>query len=121
MREVGLRTAFAVFHSSGERGDRIPCIVDSSAAVIRVVAARVPGAVPGSECGMNQRKDVMKAYLIHQPSGRMATSYHQGRIKIIDSETFESDVEYYMNPLGAATWECRYKKRRAPGCPSHVG
>jgi hypothetical protein len=121
MREVGLRTAFAVFHSSGEILGRVACIVDSSAAVVRAVAARIPRAVAGSECGLNEpfgsaRMGSMP-YLIHRPSGQSATSYHQGRIRIIDAETFEGDVSYYMNPLGAATWECRYKKEKGTWIP----
>jgi hypothetical protein len=116
MREVGLRTAFAVTHTSDYISGMIPCIVDSSAAVLKAVVARVPAAVPSFECAMSAGK-FESSYLIHKPTGKMARAYEQGRISIIDAENFTSDVSYYMNPLGAATWECRFKKEHGAWMP----
>lgn len=92
LREVGLRTAFAVTQTSDHLGGMIPCIVDSSAAVVKAVAARVPAAVPSYECAMSSDRLSEDSHLIQKQSGKMARSYHQGRIRLIDAENFTSDV-----------------------------
>ena len=111
MREVGLRTAFAVTHSKGPfNRDVVSCLADSDTVVVRAVIARLPSAVRASECGMNGPPDMKSVHLVEKRSGRSASEYWQHVVRIIDSETFEGSVSYYAAPLAGASWICRYKK-----------
>lgn len=109
MREASIRTAYALTHSfEGSVAGAVACISDSSIVVNRALISRLPNGFPYSECGMSESRFFTEAHLIHEPSGKSAVAYYGGRIKVIDANTFESDPSYYMNPLGGASWECRF-------------
>ena len=118
MREVGLRTAFAVTHSRGPfNKDVVSCIADSATAVMRAVAARLPSAVRASECVMNGPPEMKNVRLVEKQSGRNAMGYSQHVVRIVDSETFEGSVSYYAAPLAGGSWLCRYKKVKGAWIP----
>lgn len=112
MREASTRMAYALTHiNDGSLAGMAACIDDSSTAVAKILIRRLPGGVPSSECGMSETGFSTKAHLIHKPSGKSAAAYSGGGITVIDAITFESHPNYYMNPLGAARWRCRFVRK----------
>lgn len=118
MREASTRMAYALTHiNDGSLAGMAACIGDWSTAVTRVLVMRLPGGVPDSECGMSESGFSRKAHLIHKPSGKCAAAYYGGDITVIDASTFESHPSYYMNPLGAAWWQCRFVRKGTTWAP----
>jgi hypothetical protein len=110
MREVAIRTIYAMVDY---RDHMVMCIGDSSAVVTAALKKRFKGAVAAEECGMSDPKDPFggKNHLIHIASGKSAAGYMSGRAKMIDPDTFDGEPSYYMNPLGAGGWDCRFVRR----------
>lgn len=116
MREVALRTAFAVHQGASSYG-AVPCMGDTTAIILRVLAARIPGSVPASDCVMSEGPPSLKSFLIEKRSGKKASNYSTGRPRIVDDDTFEVGVSYYAAPLAGAGWACRFKKEKGAWVP----
>jgi len=116
MREVALRTAFAVHQGASSYG-AVPCMGDTTAIILRVLAARIPGSVPASDCGMSEGPPSLKSFLIEKRSGKRASNYSMGRPAMIGDDTFEVGVSYYAAPLAGAGWACRFKKEKGAWIP----
>lgn len=108
IHEVGTRTVIAMQQLNP---DMVICVADASPGIVRAITRRVPGAVSGVECVLNDTSSTsIKRHMIHKPTGRDAGVFYGGQVTMIDANTFNNRAMYYSNPLLISWWNCQYAK-----------
>lgn len=108
LEETAWRTSIALA-GKGWDSEWIPCADVPNERIGSVLEARFPTLVPSSECEVPQPQTA-RSRLIHRPSGSPARRVELYTVEQTPGGAM-SKSSYYVGPLWAEGWTCRYRRQ----------
>lgn len=115
----GYRVAIAFAGSEG-RGRVVACIDRAPSAVLAALIRRYRFAVPGSECDSPAGMPLKPRRVVEHGSGRGGFAVGPSRIEI-HGDTAIVHTSYYVDPLWALGWRCRFVRQGGGWEPQWCG